>query len=174
MTQQEASDEAIAGSAARLRASLRLRWQGLASRERLALALAAWVVGLALMWVLGIDQPLQRGRQAQAQLTRLDEQWLVMQRQASQARALKATPALPPGQAEQALQTATARLGPRARLSRQGERAVLTLDGASATELQAWWAEARAGARARVLEMQLTRSERGFTGSVTVALGGAS
>ena len=152
-----------------LRAAAQTRWRALAPRERQALTLAAWAVGLALLWLLGIQQPLNRGREAQARLADLDEQWLVMQRQAAQAQTLKALPPLPAGQAEQALQGATARLGERGRLTRQGDRAVLTVDGATAAELQAWWAEARAGARARVVEMQLSRGERGLKGTLTVS-----
>jgi len=147
------------------------RWQALAPRERLLVTWAAWAVGLAALWTWGLQQPLQAGRQAQASLERLDEQWLVMQRQAAEAQALKTVAPLPAGQAEQALQAATARLGTRGKLSRQGARAVLTVEGVSPSELQAWWAEARAGARARPLEMQLSRNERGLTGTVTVALG---
>lgn len=159
------------GRLAALQAAAQARWQSLAPREQLALTVAAWTVGLALLWLLGLRQPWIQGREAQKQLAALDEQWLVMQRQASQAQALKSLPPLPAGQAEQALQGATARLGARGRLSPQGERAVLTVDGASASELQAWWAEARAGARARVVEMQLARSERGLSGTLTVIWG---
>ena len=154
-----------------MRALLRARWQALAPRERLMVTLAAWTLGLAALWSWGLQQPLQAGRQAQASLERLDEQWLVMQRQAAEAQALKAVAPLPAGQADQALQAATSRLGARGKLSRQGTRAVLTVEGISPSELQAWWAEARAGARARPVEMQLSRSERGLTGTLTVALG---
>lgn len=159
------------GRWAALRATAQARWQALAPRERLMVTLAAWAVGLTLLWLLGIQQPLQAGQAAQARLARLDEQWLVMQRQAAEAQALKAVAPLPAGQAEQALQAATARLGPRGRLARQGDRAVLSVEGASASELQAWWFEARAGARARPVEMQLARNERGLTGTLTVSLG---
>ena len=153
------------------RAALAERWQALAPRERGALTLAAWVVGAAALWWWGLQQPLAQGRLAQQRLTSLLEQQGVMQRQAAEAQTLKSIAAQPAGQAEQALQAATARLAPRGRLQIQGDRAVLTVEGASGTELQAWWAEARAGARARVVEMQLTRQERGLSGTLVVALG---
>jgi general secretion pathway protein M len=159
---------AVSALAAR-RAVLAARWQALAPRERAALTLAAWVVGAAALWWWGLQQPLTQGRLAQQRLTSLLEQQGDMQRQAAEARSLKTTPAQPAGQAEQALQAATARLAPRGRLQIQGDRAVLTVEGASGTELQAWWAEARAGARARVVEMQLTRQERGLSGTIVVA-----
>jgi len=153
------------------RAALNSRWQVLAPRERLLVTAAAWAVGLGALWTWGLQQPWQNARRAQAALERLDEQWLVMQRQAAEAQALKAVAPMPPGQAEQALQAATARLGARGRLTRQGELAVLTVDGIGPGELQAWWAEARAGARARPVAMQLTRQERGLSGTLTVSLG---
>ena len=153
------------------RDALAQRWQALAPRERRALTLAAWVVGAAALWWWGIQQPLTQGRLAQQRLGSLLEQQGVMQRQAAEAQSLKSITAQPAGQAEQALQAATARLAPRARLQIQGDRAVLTVDSASGTELQAWWVEARAGARARVVEMQVTRQERGLSGTLVVAFG---
>jgi len=165
--------EVSPGRLAALRATAQARWQALAPREQLALTWAGWAVGLALLWLVGIRQPWTQGLEAQARLAKLDEQWLVMQQQAAQVQALKALPPAPAGQAEQALQAATARLGTRGRLALQGARATLTVEGTSTTELQAWWAEARAGARARVAEMQLARNERGLTGTLTVTWGEA-
>ena len=55
----------------------------------------------------------------------------------------------------------------------QGERAVLTLQGASTSQLRDWLAEARSGARARPVEARLTRAAQGYSGTVVVALGGA-
>jgi general secretion pathway protein M len=152
-------------------AALGAHWRALAPRERLALGGAAWVVGAVAVWLLGLQQPLTQGRLAQQRLAGLQEQQGVMQRQATEAQALKTAAPLAAAQAEQALQAATVRLGPRGRLLRQGDRAVLTVEGASGSELQAWWAEARAGARARIVELQLSRTERGLAGTITVTLG---
>jgi general secretion pathway protein M len=158
-----------AGGLALWRAAWASRWQALAPRERRAVTLAAWVLGAAALWWGGLQQPLSHGRKAQQRLAGLQAQHEVMRRQAAEARSLQAAAALPAGQAEQALQAATARLAPRGRLQIQGDRAVLTVDGASGTELQAWWTEARAGARARVVEMQLTRQASGLSGTLVVA-----
>ena len=57
-------------------------------------------------------------------------------------------------------------------LSLQGERAVLTLNGASTSQLRAWLAEVRSGARARPVEANLTRGAEGYSGTVVVALPG--
>ena len=154
-------------------AALAARWQALATRERLALGTAAWVVGVAAVGTWGMRQPLTQGRLAQERQAVLQEQLGVMQRQAAEARALKTAAAPATGQVEQALQAATARLGPRGRLQRQADRAVLTVQGASGSELQAWWAEVRAGARAQVVELQLSRSESGWAGTVAVRLSAA-
>ena len=59
------------------------------------------------------------------------------------------------------------------RLTEQGERAVLALTDASGEQLRAWLAEVRAGARARPIEANLTRSDRGLSGTVVVGLGGS-
>ena len=64
------------------RAAMAGRWQALAPRERLALSMAAWVVGVAALWWGGIRQPLIQGQQAQQRLAALLEQQAVMQRPA--------------------------------------------------------------------------------------------
>jgi general secretion pathway protein M len=71
-----------------------------------------------------------------------------------------------------ALKTASDRLGDKARLSVQGERAVLTLNGVGREALRNWLAEVRSGARARPIEAQLSRGPQGFTGTLTLATGG--
>jgi general secretion pathway protein M len=75
-------------------------------------------------------------------------------------------------QAQAALGAATARLGEAARLSLQGERAVVTLKGIGSDQLTAWLGEARVGARARVVEASLRQTQPGlYDGSLTLALG---
>jgi general secretion pathway protein M len=44
----------------------------------------------------------------------------------------------------------------------------------SSLQLREWLAEARAGARARPVEAQLSRGALGFNGSVVLSLGGGS
>lgn len=150
------------------------RWRALGARERRALLLAAGVLGLALLWLVALQPAWRAVSQAPQRLAVLDAQLQAMHALAAEARALRDVAALAEGQAVPALQAATARLGPRGRLLLQGERAVLTLEGASTAELQAWLAEARAGARARPVEAQLTRGEAGLSGTVVVALGAGS
>ncbi len=93
---------------------------------------------------------------------------------AAEVQQLRSAPALSPEQSAAALRAASERLGSKARLSLQGERAVLTLQGVGSAQLREWLAEARAGARARPVEAQLTRSAQGFNGSIVLTLGGGA
>jgi general secretion pathway protein M len=112
-------------------------------------------------------------RDAPARIATLQGQQQEMRALASEARELRAAPALQLEQSTLALKAASDRLGTNGRLSLQGERAVLTLTGASSEQLREWLAEARSGARARPVEAQLSRSAQGYSGSIVLALGGA-
>jgi len=168
------SDGRAPSAAANALAGARARWAALAPRERRALALAAAVLGAYLLWALAVAPAARTLRSAPAQADALDAQWQQMQAQAAEAARLRAVPPVPLDQAQQALAAATERLGAPGKLSLQGERALLTLKGASGAQLSAWLAEARAGARARVVEAALTQSAPGlYDGSLTLALGAA-
>lgn len=151
---------------------LRSAWAARDARERRLVLAAAWVLGLFLLWALALQPAWRTVRDAPARLDSLDAQLQAMQAQAADVRALRATPPLPRPQASAALQAASQRLEGRARLAEQGERAVLTLDGVSGDELRGWLAEVRSSARARAVEVNLTRGEQGLTGTVVVALPG--
>ena len=135
---------------------------------------ATAVLGLAALWLVALQPAWRVARDSPQRLAALDARLQAMHTLAAEVRALRSVAPLAEGQAVPALQAATARLGPRARLSLQGDRAVLTLEAVSATELQAWLAEARAGARARAIEAQLTRGEAGLSGTVVLSLGGGA
>jgi general secretion pathway protein M len=153
-------------------------WQRLAPRERAALALAASVVGIVLVWGLLLAPALATLRHAQQERGKLAAQAQHMQRLTSQAQALKALPQPSAADALRALQTATEqRLGEAAKLTAQGEHASVTLTRASAAQLAAWLADARVNARAVVQEMRLTRDASAplgnpplWNGTLTLAL----
>jgi general secretion pathway protein M len=166
------STSANAGSASAL-APLQLWWRALAGRDRRLLQVAAAVLGLALLWWLGLQPALRTLRHAPAQIEAAEAQLRAMQRLAAEAGELRTTPPVSSEQAAAALRAATERLGEQARLSLQGDRAVLTLNGVSTSQLRAWLAEARSGARARPVEASLLRSGNGFNGTLVVAIGGA-
>ena len=72
----------------------RARWRALGTRERRAISIAVWVLGLFLLWALAIAPAWRTVRTAPAQLDQLDAQLQQMQRQANEARELRAIPAL--------------------------------------------------------------------------------
>lgn len=164
---------AAASSTAAARTALRAWWLGLAVRERRAVIAAGVVLGVFLIWAVALQPAWRTLRAAPAEHDRLDAQQQSMQRLAAEAAALRATPPVAPAQAAAALQAATDRLGGRGRLTLQGDRAVLTLDGAGTGALRDWLAEARSGARARPVEANLTRgAQGGLSGTLVLALGG--
>jgi general secretion pathway protein M len=153
--------------------ALRARWQSIGARERRLVVVASAVLGAYLLWSIAVQPAWRTMRDASARIDFLDLQLQEMQALAGEVRELRAIPALGTEQSAQALQAASERLGGRARLSLQGDRAVLTLNGVSASQLRDWLTEARAGARARTLEAQLTRNAQGFNGSIVVGIGSA-
>jgi general secretion pathway protein M len=154
------------------KAPLVARWRALSERERNAAGIAAAALVLLLLWWVALQPALRTLRAAPVQIDRLDAQLQQMQRQAAEAAELRGTPPLTAAQSTAALQAATARLGPRGRLVLAGERATLTLNGVTGAQLRDWLSEARSGARARPLEVQLTRSAQGYGGTIVVAVGG--
>lgn len=151
---------------------LRAAWATRDARERRLLMLAAWVLGLFLLWTVALQPALRTVRDAPARLDALDAQLQQMQALSADVRDLRATPPLPRVQASAALKAASERLGERGRLAEQGDRAVLTLSNASAEQLRSWLAEVRGSARARAVDINLTRSDQGLSGTVVVALPG--
>jgi general secretion pathway protein M len=149
-------------------------WAALNARERQMLTLAGFVVGFYLVFALAVQPAWRTLHAAPAQLDSLDAQLQGMQRLAGEARELRSLPPVNPAQAMSALKAASDRLGDKAKLSVQGERAVLTLTSVGTDPLRAWLAEARSGARARPVEATLTRGPVGYSGSIVVAIGGGS
>lgn len=152
-------------------AALRVRWSGLSRRDRGLALLGLAVLGAFVLWTVGLQPAWRTLRDAPAQREQLDLQLQEMRALAAEAQLLRSAPTLNPEQSAAALRSASERLGNKARLSLQGERAVLTLSGVSSQQLREWLAEARAGARARPVEAQLSRGAQGFTGSIVLSLG---
>jgi general secretion pathway protein M len=157
----------------RARRAVQAAWTERSGRERQALALAGTVLGAYLLWAVALAPALGTLRQAPARIAALERQLQQMQALAAEAQALRATPPLATAQAQALLSTAAARLGDKARLMLQGDRAVLTLNGLDGAQLAIWLAEVRAAARVRVIEAQLSRTPQGgYTGSVVLAFSG--
>jgi len=153
---------------------LQSRWAALSLRDRRGLTLAtALLVGLG-GWSLAIAPAWRSLNNAPAQIAKLETQQQQMQLLANEAAALRAASPVSTEQAHAALTAATARLGAPGKLSLQGDRALLALKAVNPTQLGAWLAEARAGARARVVEANLSQTTPGlYDGSLTLALGTA-
>lgn len=167
----DAARAALPAAASARFGALRERWQGLGSRDRRLAWLAAAVLAAFLLWTLAVQPAWRTLRDAPAQRDRFDLQLQEMRALATEVQQLRDAPALSTEQSAAALRAASERLGSAARLSLQGDRAVLTLNGVSSLQLREWLAEARAGARARPVEAQLSRGARGFNGSVVLSLG---
>ena len=150
----------------------RVWWRALPSRDRSLALLGGAVLALFLLWLLAIQPALSTLQRAPAELDLLDGQLQTMQRLAAEAGELRATPPVNAEQANAALKAATERLGDKAKISLQGERAVLSLNGAGTEALRGWLAEARSGARARPVEANLMRSGAGYSGTLVLSIGG--
>lgn len=152
----------------------RALWLSLAQRERTALLVVAWVLVLLLVWLLAVQPAWRTLARAPAELDAMDSQLQLMQGQAAEVQALRGAAPVTPDQVGATLAAASARLGDKAKLAVQGERATLTLNGLSPAALRDWLAEVRAGARARPIEANLTRAASGFSGTLVLALGAAN
>lgn len=167
------SPRSAAPALAQRLAPLRAWWATLSRRDQRLLGLGALVLGLFLLWTLAVRPAWSTVQMAPAQLDVLDLQLQSMQRMAAETRELRAAPSIGAEQSGAALKAASERLGDRAKLVQQGDRAVLSLNGIGSEDLRNWLAEVRSGARARPVEAQLARGPQGFTGTVTLSIGGA-
>jgi len=148
-------------------------WGGMAPLERLALSVGLVVLAVFALWMLFIAPAWRTVRDAPAQLDRLEVQLQHMQRLAAEARGLRGAPSVSTAQAADALKAATQRLGDRGSILFQGDRVTLTLTGVSADALRDWLSEARGAARARPIDVQLTRTPQGHSGNIVLTLGTA-
>ncbi|MDP1649985.1 MAG: type II secretion system protein GspM [Rubrivivax sp.] len=160
------------GTAAALSTAARAWWHTLAVRERRLVLAAGTVLGLFLTWSLAVQPAWRSIDRAAAERNALEAQWQTMQRLAAEAQQLRAAPPVSQEQALAALQAAAARLGSAGRLTLQGDRAVLTLNGVGTHALRDWLAEARTGARAQPVEAKLSRTAAGYVGTLVMVIGG--
>ncbi len=164
----------MSGSWTERRAEAAARWSALAPRERMAVMVAAGFVAVLLLWWIAIAPAWRTLSRAPAQMDELDAQIQQMQRLAAEARELKGAVPVTPSQAEAALKSATQRLGERGTLTVRGDRATLKLTGIDGVSLRDWLNEVRSGARARAVDVQLTRDAKGYAGTIVVSLGGGT
>jgi general secretion pathway protein M len=140
-------------------------WRSLAERERRLVVVASAVLVVGVVWALLVQPAWRTLSRAPAELDRLETQLQTMQQLAAETQQLRAAPPITPDEASAALNAATARLG---------NRATLTLTGVGSGALRDWLTEARAGARAKPIEANLTRATQGYSGSLVLTVGGAA
>ncbi|MFO1217756.1 MAG: type II secretion system protein GspM [Burkholderiaceae bacterium] len=146
-------------------------WRSRSPRDRAALAIMALVLGAFVVWTLAIAPAWRTLQSAPAQIEALDAQLLQMRGMAAEARELRSTTPIAAAQAGVAMKAAAERHGDKVRLTLQGDRALVTFNGASPEQLRALLVEARSAARARPVEAQLTRGANGFNGTLVLSLG---
>jgi general secretion pathway protein M len=153
-------------------AQLRARWDGLAPRERLLVAAAAGVVGIALLWWVALGPAIATLRSSDGQHRALDAQVQQMLRLQAQAKVMQAQPRQNPDEAMRQLEAAIRQqLGVAARYSIAGDRVTVTLTGVPPQALAQWLSQVRINARALPVEAKLTRAVAGgWDGSLVLAL----
>jgi general secretion pathway protein M len=149
-------------------------WRSRAPRERQLIVAMALVLGLFIVWLIAVRPALATLRETPAEIDRLDAQWQQMQMAALESASLRSASPVPPQQASEALRAATDRLGGKGKIALQGDRAVLTFSGVPFEALRDWLGEVRSAARARPIEAQLLKGASGYSGSISIAMGGNS
>ncbi len=149
---------------------LMARWRALAARERNVLTAAGAFLAVVLFWSVAVAPAWRTLSETPAQIDQLDAQLQTMRRLAAEAAELRNVAPISAMQSSTALLAATDRLGERARLILQDDRATVTLNSMPGGDLQSWLAEVRSAARARVAEAQLSRDAQGYAGTVVLSL----
>ncbi len=139
--------------------ALKLWWAALAAREQRWISVAAWLVGLAVVWWLGLSPAISTLRAAPAQHAAADAQLQAMRAQAAQAKDLRGQRAISYDEALRNLEGSVKKtLGTGANLAINDTRANLSLKNVSADALAIWLNQARIDARAVPSEARITRS----------------
>lgn len=169
------SESQPASPFARVRQSLNTALARLSPREQRAVSIAAWVVGLGLLWWLAVAPALATLRQAPERHAQLDTQLGQMRRLAATAESLRSQNTAQPltrdavqRALEQATTTALAGTG---QLAVQGDRATVTLRGTPPDALAQWLSQVRINARLVPVqaEIKLTATPAGWTGQLVLA-----
>lgn len=142
-------------------ARLQTWWATLAPREQRLAAIAALLVGVALLWWVALAPALRTLSTAPAAHAALDAQLQQMASLQAQARAMQGQPRPSREDALRGIETAARKgLGPDAQVRAAGGDAVaIGLRSVPADQLADWLAQARANARAVPREAHLTRAQ---------------
>lgn len=155
----------------KLPASLAARWQTVSGRERQLVVAGLALLLLALLWWVGVAPALATLRSAQTQRQLLDAQLQQMQSLQMRAKVLQAQPRIAFDEARRLLEASVKPLGATAQLMLAGERATVTLKGASADAVAQWLMQVRLNVRAVPSDARLVRSASGaWDGTLTLNL----
>lgn len=150
-------------------------WQALLSRmsarERAAMALAAWAVGLGLLWALGIAPAWKTLAGAPQRHQALDAQLAGMQALATQASEIRQDGAgqVPARETAIGLIQRTARELGQGSVAVAGSQVNLRFGGARPDALARSLDQMRRGARVSVVQAELKRQDDGWHGSITLS-----
>lgn len=142
-------------------ATLQARWQSVSRREQRLVKWAVAVVGLALLWWVGLAPALTMLKTADQQRGMVESEWLQMQSLQAQAKVLQAKPQLAAEDARRLLNASVLPLGSALQLANAGDQVRVTVKGVSPDALAQWLATARQNARAVPSEAKLTRNAAG-------------
>lgn len=141
-----------------MRASLKTLWLQRSARERRLLVLASLVLGVALLWQLGLAPALNTWRIAGQRQAELDLQTRQMLQLQAEARQLQTPVRVARQEAIVLLErSASSLLGPDAQLNVQGDVLRIRMSAAPAQGLAQWLAQAREQALARPQSARLER-----------------
>jgi general secretion pathway protein M len=144
-----------------LMAPVQQLWQRASKREQRMLSLAAIVLGLGLLWWVGVAPALKALKAAPAQQLALDAQLQHMKQLQVQAKDLRAVAPLTSADARSALEQSLKTLGASAQMGIQAERVTVTLTDAAPDALVQWLATVRQNARMAPKEAHLKRNTKG-------------
>lgn len=139
-------------------AALKRIWAQRNPREQKLLRMSAVALLLLALWRLAVAPAWQTWQEAPARQAHLDRQNQTMWQLKAQAQDLQKPTSMTRSESIQWLQTHVDDLGPGAKVSLQGERAVLSLDAAPAEALAYWISSAREQALAVPVQAQLQQS----------------
>ncbi len=148
-----------------------LRWAQASTREQVLVRIAAALVLLALVWLVGVAPALRTLRTAQSQGPQLRAQLQTILLLQDRAKALQAQATTQRSQDTQALlEAALPTLGASAQMVLAGDRATVRLEGSSPDALAQWLARVRLNAGALPVELQLRQKQGQWSGSVVLQL----
>lgn len=151
---------------------IRQRWEALAARDQLWLAVAGAIVAAVVVWLIAVAPALATLRTAEQQQRTLDGQLQQMRILQAQAQALQSQPKQNRDEALRLLELSVRqRLGTTGRTVIAGDRVTITLAGAAPEAVAQWLSQARVNARALPSEARLNRNASGlWDGTVVLTL----